>query len=106
MDSQFDCNICLELAKNVVVTRCGHLYCWKCLYNWMNTKAGNFCPVCKGAVVKETLTPIYGPCEFFDEPDGVPPRPVPRSNRVVIPGVCTYLFLFYKLVRMVRHSTN
>ena len=28
----FECNICLELASSPVVTLCGHLYCWPCLY--------------------------------------------------------------------------
>lgn len=28
----FECNICLELSKDPVVTLCGHLYCWPCLY--------------------------------------------------------------------------
>lgn len=30
----FDCNICLESVEDPVVTQCGHLYCWKCLYKW------------------------------------------------------------------------
>lgn len=30
--SYFECNICLELAQDPVVTQCGHLYCWPCLY--------------------------------------------------------------------------
>lgn len=30
--SLFECNICLELARDPVVTLCGHLYCWPCLY--------------------------------------------------------------------------
>jgi hypothetical protein len=28
----YECNICLELAKDPVVTLCGHLYCWSCLW--------------------------------------------------------------------------
>jgi hypothetical protein len=30
----YECNICLELAKEPVVTLCGHLYCWPCLYRY------------------------------------------------------------------------
>lgn len=28
----FSCSICLELAHDPVVTVCGHLHCWPCLY--------------------------------------------------------------------------
>jgi|TARA_B110000977_G_scaffold188631_1_gene257137 E3 ubiquitin-protein ligase RNF5 len=31
-NSYFECNICLELASDPVVTQCGHLYCWPCIY--------------------------------------------------------------------------
>ena len=31
-EEQFECNVCLDLAKEPVVTLCGHLYCWPCLY--------------------------------------------------------------------------
>ena len=34
-DSRFDCNICLEPVTEPVVSRCGHLYCWPCLYRWL-----------------------------------------------------------------------
>ncbi|KAJ8774917.1 hypothetical protein K2173_019921 [Erythroxylum novogranatense] len=44
----FDCNICLELAQNPIVTLCGHLYCWPCLYRWLNHHSQSHeCPVCK-----------------------------------------------------------
>ena len=31
-DSQFTCNICLEQPTDPVITLCGHLFCWSCLY--------------------------------------------------------------------------
>lgn len=33
--SPFDCNICLDAVTQPVVTRCGHLYCWPCLFRWL-----------------------------------------------------------------------
>jgi RING-type zinc-finger len=30
----FECNICYELSREPVVTYCGHLYCWPCLYRY------------------------------------------------------------------------
>jgi E3 ubiquitin-protein ligase RNF5 len=28
----FECTICIETAKEPVVTICGHLFCWPCIY--------------------------------------------------------------------------
>jgi hypothetical protein len=30
----FECNICYEIPQEPVVTFCGHLYCWPCLYRY------------------------------------------------------------------------
>lgn len=37
-DSMFVCNICLDIAKDAVVSMCGHLYCWPCLSEFLNLK--------------------------------------------------------------------
>lgn len=59
--SFFDCNICLDLARDPVVTCCGHLFCWPCLYQWIHVHSdARECPVCKGEVTTKTVTPIYG----------------------------------------------
>ncbi len=35
-DQRFVCAICLEtVSDEPVVTQCGHLYCWPCLYQWL-----------------------------------------------------------------------
>ena len=35
-DHRFLCAMCLEtVSDEPVVTRCGHLYCWSCLYRWL-----------------------------------------------------------------------
>lgn len=59
--SFFDCNICLDLAKDPVVTCCGHLFCWPCIYQWLNLHSiASECPVCKGEVTMKNVIPIYG----------------------------------------------
>jgi E3 ubiquitin-protein ligase RNF5 len=68
--SYFDCNICLDLASEPVVTCCGHLFCWPCLYRWLHLHSeAKECPVCKGEVSIKTLTPIYGPGNNSREPE-------------------------------------
>ncbi|KAG1359106.1 E3 ubiquitin-protein ligase RNF8-B-like [Cocos nucifera] len=59
--AEFECNICLDMAKEPVVTPCGHLFCWRCLYQWLHANpVFPECPVCKGKVQETNLTPIYG----------------------------------------------
>ncbi|PUZ54615.1 hypothetical protein GQ55_5G146100 [Panicum hallii var. hallii] len=57
----FECNICLDLAQDPVVTLCGHLFCWPCLYEWLHVHAhSQECPVCKAVVEEGKLVPLYG----------------------------------------------
>ncbi|OIW15536.1 hypothetical protein TanjilG_16142 [Lupinus angustifolius] len=65
----FDCNICLESVLDPVVTLCGHLYCWPCIYKWLNfysfsseneEKEKTECPVCKSEISESSLVPLYG----------------------------------------------
>jgi hypothetical protein len=80
-ESRFCCNICLEAVVEPVATQCGHLYCWPCLYRWLEPgmtgeeRAGltgrvplhsqainqsrRVCPVCKAPCSVPTLVPIY-----------------------------------------------
>ncbi|XP_038690457.1 E3 ubiquitin-protein ligase RMA3-like [Tripterygium wilfordii] len=64
----FDCNICLETAHNPVITLCGHLYCWPCIYKWLRVQGSSpdanhqkqDCPICKSNIALNTLVPLYG----------------------------------------------
>lgn len=57
----FECNICFELAQDPIVTLCGHLYCWPCLYRWLRLHSHSHeCPVCKALVQEDRLVPLYG----------------------------------------------
>ncbi|KAI4333971.1 hypothetical protein L6164_018716 [Bauhinia variegata] len=85
----FDCNICLDSVQDPVVTLCGHLYCWPCIYKWLRFHSENQeqqrprCPVCKSLVSQTSLVPLYGrgstrkPYKGKASPVGmaIPPRP-------------------------------
>jgi E3 ubiquitin-protein ligase RNF5 len=77
-DRMFECNICLDTARDAVVSMCGHLFCWPCLHQWLETRPNRqVCPVCKAAISKEKVIPLYGrgSTKQEDPREKVPPRP-------------------------------
>lgn len=57
----FECSICFGLAEDPVITRCGHLHCWPCLYEWLRFHSQcHECPVCKAVIRDEELIPLNG----------------------------------------------
>lgn len=80
-DKILECNICLDTARDAVVSMCGHLFCWPCLHQWLETRPNRkVCPVCKSAISKEKVIPIYGrgSTRKEDPRNKVPPRPAGR----------------------------
>jgi len=75
----FECNICLHVAREAVISMCGHLFCWPCLHTWLETRPSRqICPVCKAGIGKDKVIPLYGrddanPKDPREKP--VPPRP-------------------------------
>ncbi|KAI5083698.1 hypothetical protein GOP47_0003441 [Adiantum capillus-veneris] len=61
--SAFTCSICLSGPDSPVVTCCGHLFCWACIYRWLNIHSHSSsptCPVCKGFLTGPSdFTPLY-----------------------------------------------
>ncbi|GMH12610.1 hypothetical protein Nepgr_014451 [Nepenthes gracilis] len=63
----FDCSICLDNVQDPVVTLCGHLFCWACIYKWIHVgrlthndpEQQHQCPVCKAEVSENNLIPLY-----------------------------------------------
>ncbi|KAL5572976.1 hypothetical protein UlMin_022573 [Ulmus minor] len=94
----FECNICLDSANEPVVTHCGHLYCWPCIYKWLQVQNTSDeldqpnCPVCKANISHASLIPLYGRGTSRSESDSkklqlglvIPRRPLPS-------GVNTYI---------------
>ncbi|XP_055820160.1 uncharacterized protein LOC129889069 [Solanum dulcamara] len=84
--SFFDCNICFDIAKEPILTCCGHLYCWSCFYQlpYVDSTTKE-CPDCKGEVTDANITPIYGNSNSYCSKEvhcgsELPPRP--KANRV------------------------
>nr|XP_043610782.1 uncharacterized protein LOC122582455 [Erigeron canadensis] len=88
----FDCNVCLSMARDPVLTCCGHLFCWGCFYKVPYVDSiSKECPVCKGEVIDSNVVPIYGNGNGNEKGMGkraleldsgltIPPRP--RARRV------------------------
>ncbi|KAH7576923.1 hypothetical protein JRO89_XS01G0176200 [Xanthoceras sorbifolium] len=79
----FDCNICLDSVQDPVVTLCGHLYCWPCIYKWLHYQGISTedqdqkqqqCPVCKAEISSETLVPLYGRGQTLKPSNGKAPH--------------------------------
>lgn len=77
----FECNICFDLAQDPVITLCGHLFCWPCLYQWLHHHShSQECPVCKALVQEEKLVPLYGRGKTSTDPrtKSYPGMEIPR----------------------------
>jgi len=69
-------------AKDAVVSYCGHLFCWPCLHQWLETRPNRqSCPVCKAALTRDKVIPLYGRGGSGVDPRSkVPPRPTPTRT--------------------------
>ena len=85
-DHSFICNICLVAPDQPVVTVCGHLYCWGCLYKWLGMHRDlSQCPVCKAGIElpggepsKAKVIPLYVNGRTSDPRDSTPPEEIPQ----------------------------
>ncbi|KNA06253.1 hypothetical protein SOVF_182800 [Spinacia oleracea] len=101
LNGSFDCNICLDFADEPVVTFCGHLYCWPCIYKWFHVQSASLpsdeypqCPVCKTEISHTTVVPLYGRGQSLTNPEreakspsqggSVPPRPTACGTRALL----------------------
>ncbi|XP_028400976.1 E3 ubiquitin-protein ligase RNF185-like [Dendronephthya gigantea] len=93
-NTNFECNICLDTAKEAVISMCGHLFCWPCLSRWLETRPNrSACPVCKAGISRDKVIPLYGrgSGDQTDPRDKTPPRPQGQrtepENNGIFPGL-------------------
>lgn len=78
----FECNICLDTASEAVISMCGHLFCWPCLHQWLETRPQRqICPVCKAGIGRDKVVPLYGRDGEQKDPRDKPIPPRPRGQR-------------------------
>lgn len=73
------CPLPSQMASEPVVTLCGHLYCWPCLYRWLQVQSHcRTCPVCKAGVEKDKVSLDHHSLQLVEMPVA-PSDPVFRS---------------------------
>ncbi|ADM12601.2 RING-finger-containing E3 ubiquitin ligase [Encephalitozoon intestinalis ATCC 50506] len=86
---EYACNICYSRPEGPVLTPCGHLFCWGCLYIWSQSIRGcKFCPSCRSRMGIEEVISVLA-VDSKKESRGPPPRPANNRKlvKVITPGV-------------------
>ena len=53
------CSICVQIYENPVILSCNHVYCAKCIFNWMKKDSKNkCCPYCKTPIDPKKLNMV------------------------------------------------
>ncbi|XP_053698071.1 peroxisome assembly protein 10-B [Sabethes cyaneus] len=50
------CTLCMEVALDLSVTQCGHLFCWTCILSWLDER--QICPICREAIKKSRVVKL------------------------------------------------
>ena len=80
--SFYECKICISMSQEPVVTYCGHLFCWSCLYEWAETRGSDEvpCPTCCSSVKIKSTIPLYTSTQNHEKVlKAIPKRPKPKT---------------------------
>uniref|UniRef100_A0A2K6TMV1 E3 ubiquitin-protein ligase RNF n=1 Tax=Saimiri boliviensis boliviensis TaxID=39432 RepID=A0A2K6TMV1_SAIBB len=95
-DSTFECNICLDTAKDAVISLCGHLFCWPCLHQGFQGFGFGDGGFQMSFGIGAFPFGIFATA--FNINDGRPPPAVPGTPQYVDEQFLSRLFLFAALL--------
>ena len=79
------CQICSNNAKLPVATRCGHIFCWKCIKNRGNSDGILNCPACNKEIKINQVVKLFTGDNQTNNGE-VDDRPQPARNQARNPG--------------------
>ncbi|ETN62049.1 peroxin 10 [Anopheles darlingi] len=50
---QSKCALCMDKIQEVSVAQCGHLFCWQCIFSWLDQR--QVCPICRDTIKKSRI---------------------------------------------------
>ncbi|XP_058063158.1 peroxisome biogenesis factor 10 [Anopheles bellator] len=51
--SHNQCALCMNTLQNISVTQCGHMFCWQCIFDWVDQRP--LCPICRETIKKSRI---------------------------------------------------
>ncbi len=78
LDNNLECIICLGPTRLPVATQCGHIFCWHCLKNWLDSQNVLICPICKNGIEMDRIVKLY--TNNNNDKDEIDDRPQAQRN--------------------------
>ncbi|KAF3561810.1 hypothetical protein DY000_02019743, partial [Brassica cretica] len=76
----FDCPICISPPRDIIITRCAHIFCRSCILQTLQRTKPS-CPLCRGSLTQSDLFNAPPPPEAQDN-DGGDTKPSTKSSKV------------------------